>query len=202
MTLSGSLPISQHSWGSSVVTYAMGQSACSCKRVKHGWCMTRTREELGLSMQYHTNGSLPNHLSDSEVAFFLPERTDVVLDKVIYPQSQPRSTWKVGNCTQPCENEHPARSSCKHMRKLTIKAGESICRKAAGCKNADRDSVFIFFVSLLVSCKMFPLRWGNLVKVIYLLQKSSSIRRIPRWGTMISGSKETMISVYLLAFKI
>lgn len=26
-----------------------------------------------------------NHLSNSEGAFFLPERTDVVLDKVIYP---------------------------------------------------------------------------------------------------------------------
>ena len=178
----------------------MGQSECGCKRVKHGWHMTRTGEGLGLSMQCHTPGSLPNHLSDSEVGFFLPERTDVALDKVIYPQSPTRSMWKEGNCIQPCENEHPTRSSCKCMWKLSIKAGEPIYRKAAGCKSAGRDSLFTFVVSLLVSYKMFPLRWGNLVKVLYLLQKSSSIR-IHRWGTMISGSKEKMISIYLLAFK-
>lgn len=164
--------------------------------------MTGGREGLGLWMQCRAPGSLPNHLSDSEVGFFLPERTDVVLDKVIYLQSPTRSTWKEGYCIPPCENEHPTRSSCKCMWKLPIKPGESIYGKAAGWKSADRDSLFTFFVSLLVSCKMFPLRWGNLVQVIYLLQKSSSIRRIHRWGTMISGSKETMISIYLLAFKI
>ena len=87
-----------------------------------------------------------------------PTRKDIIWNKMIYAQSPTRSLWKEGNSVQSHENERPTRSSCKCMWKLSIKAGESIYRKAAECKSNDRDSLFAFFASLLVRCKVFPLK--------------------------------------------
>lgn len=133
--------------------------------------MIRTRERLGLSMQYPTPDSLPTPLANSQVGFFSYQRGQTLSWIKWFTPSPTRSTRKGGSYTEPRENEHPTRSGCKCMWKLSVQAGEYSYRKAAGCKSADRDRLFTFFVPLLISCKMFPFRWGNVVKVIFIYYK-------------------------------